>query len=108
MMAAMRSVLRDMVDKHQDATNDDSDQQANQLHKAGYVHDPSKDLHIITGHSQNRANKQGSTLQPVIMAMLNSLGIAANFDENKRGLLIIPSSELQRYLQLHCQTESSA
>ena len=97
-MAAMRSVLRDMVKQHEIIATDSSKQPADGLLTSGYVHDPSKDLHIITGHAQNRANKQGSTLQPVITGMLSKLDIECSINPRNKGELIVASKQLQQYI----------
>lgn len=97
-----------MVKQHEPVSTDSSKQQAKPSNRAGHVHDPSKDLHIITGHAQNRAGKQGSTLQPVIIDMLDTLGIECSINPRNKGQLIVTSSQLQQYIAKQPETSTRA
>ena len=61
------------------------------------MHDPSRDLHTITGHGESR-EKGGSVLQPVITTMLKALSIECNISSTNRGLLIVKSDQLQAHI----------
>ena len=84
-MAAMRLVLHQMS---QPAAQSSS----------SHVHDPSSDLHIITGHAGSRAGQDGSVLQPVITTMLKALSIECSISSTNRGLLIVKSEQLQAHI----------
>ena len=83
-MAAMRLVLREM-------------QQHKAQSSSRHVHDPCRDLHIITGHAEGRG-KGGSVLQPVITTMLQELGIEGSVDLANRGMLLVNSEQLQAFI----------
>jgi pentatricopeptide repeat protein len=87
--AAMRVVLRDMV-SHNTAANENSSS------SVSYVHPIANDLHIITGHGTGDG-KQGSVLQPVLIAMLKQLSIECKVHPYNRGRLVVSSSNLKGY-----------
>jgi pentatricopeptide repeat protein len=88
--AAMRIVLRDILL----ATDPDKKSSSD-----AYVHDVNSDLHIITGHAMHRADKDGSVLQPVIVSMLEGIGVNCYVNADNKGRLTVRSSELQRYVE---------
>jgi pentatricopeptide repeat protein len=81
--AALRIVLRAIVE--QKATD-----------CASYVHPIANALHIITGHGTGDG-KQGSVLQPVLIAMLKQLKIKCYINPNSKGRLVISSSNLRQH-----------
>ena len=95
-MAAMRRVLREMVA----AVSVSGLELVESRINGAYVHDldPSNDLHIITEHAQKRANTQGSTLQPVMIGMLDKLGIECSINPANMGRLLVTSRQLQQYV----------
>jgi pentatricopeptide repeat protein len=87
--AAMRIVLRDTVSDKARAHSGNA--------SVSYVHPIANDLHIITGHAMNREERDGSVLQPVLIAMLKELGMQCYVNPENKGRLLITSSELQQY-----------
>jgi hypothetical protein len=62
------------------------------------VRSAAEDLIIITGHALTRDDRDGSVLQPVILSMLQQLGIVCTVDPINLGKLIVDSAELQQYV----------
>jgi pentatricopeptide repeat protein len=83
--AAMRLVLRDMRSY---------DTKSNSKH---YIHNPTTDLVIITGHASSRGNVDGSILQPYIMDYCKKQGIVCTISRIYKGRLIITAAQLQQY-----------
>jgi pentatricopeptide repeat protein len=89
--AAVRIVLRDMLQSV------GSDTSSSSTTAVQHVHDANSNLHIITGHAMRREDKGASVLQPVIISMLKERGIDCQVHPDNKGRLIIQSSELQQY-----------
>jgi hypothetical protein len=87
--AAVRIVLHDISIAANTDTSSNSDV---------HVHDVNSDLHIITGHAMHREERDGSVLQPVIIDIPEQFGIHCSVDARNKGLLIVKSSELKRYV----------
>jgi hypothetical protein len=85
-LAAMRLVLRDMCSY--DVQSDS---------KQHYIHNPTTDLAIITGHASSRQNQDGSILQPCIIDYCNKLGIVCTVNSRNKGRVDITAAQLQQY-----------
>jgi pentatricopeptide repeat protein len=84
-LAAMRLVLRDVCTYNI---------QPDSKH---YVHDPTTDLVIITGHANSRQDQDGSILQPCIVGYCKELGIVCTVIPTNKGRLVITAAQLQLF-----------
>ena len=91
--AAVRLVLQNMRTAYR-GTLETAAQQRNSQH----VHDPRRDLVIITGHATNREGKDGSKLQPALIAQLEQLGLPCSVDKRNIGCLVVRSAALLHFV----------
>jgi pentatricopeptide repeat protein len=89
-VVAMRIVLRDIAEQKASVCT------SGIRNSASYVHPIADDLHIITGHGTG-VGKQGSVLQPAIIALLKQLNIECYVSPSNQGRLIVGNSALQQY-----------
>jgi pentatricopeptide repeat protein len=108
--AALRLVLRDMCSAAATAaataaaaatakkSKRVSKKRSTSSSAAQHVHSAAEDLIIITGHALTRDDRDGSVLQPVILSMLQQLGIVCTLDPTNVGKLIVDAAQLQQYV----------
>ncbi|CAN0060047.1 unnamed protein product, partial [Choristocarpus tenellus] len=66
----------------------------------GYVHDPFRDLVIITGTGEGRQEGKGGRLKPAVMQLLQqdiTPSVACREHDYNAGRLVVPASGLQAY-----------
>eukprot|EP00953_Heterococcus_sp_UTEX-ZZ885_P028470 15185-Heterococcus_DN1.PRE.5 len=63
-----------------------------------YVHNPTNDLVIITGHAGSRSDQDGSILQPCIIEFCKKVGIVCTVNGKNKGRLDITAAQLQQYI----------
>ena len=91
--AAVRLVLQNMRTAYRGTL-----ETAAQLRNSQHVHDPRRDLVIITGHATNREGQDGSKLQPALIAELEQLGLPRLVDKRNKGCLVVRSAALLQFV----------